>query len=73
MALSVETLQQQLDDLDEAIATGVLVVKHGDTSVTYRSHDQLLAARSHIVDMLNKAQGRGPRRVSYVRQYGKAL
>ena len=37
--------QAQLDDLEAAIATGVLSVGHGDKRVTYRSQAEMLRLR----------------------------
>lgn len=44
--------QAQLDALDEAIASGSLVVRHGDKAVTYRSFDEMVRIRDRIVAQL---------------------
>ena len=43
--------QTQLDELEEAIAAGVLTVKHGDKLVTYRS----LAEMLRLADLIRQA------------------
>lgn len=43
--------QAQLDALEEAIAAGVLTVKHGDKIVTYRS----LAEMLRLADLIRQA------------------
>ena len=45
MAESNSTLQAQIEALDAAMATGELIVRYGDRSVTYRSVDELMKAR----------------------------
>jgi hypothetical protein len=44
--------QQQLDAIDEAIASGELVVKYNGKEITYRSMDELLKARNVISESL---------------------
>lgn len=61
--------QTDLDRLDAAIATGVLVMKYADGSqITYRSLDELLAARGRVAAALTAAssQTMGNPRVSLV-------
>ena len=55
---------QDLEEIERAIATGELTVRFGDRLVTYRSMDELLAARVAIKRDLY-AQARGPSRASY--------
>jgi hypothetical protein len=40
--------QADVDALNKAIASGELTVRFGDTSVTYRSLDELLRARDVV-------------------------
>ena len=47
--------QQNLDDLDLAIASGELSVSFNGRAVTYQSMDALLKARDHVARLL-KAQ-----------------
>jgi hypothetical protein len=59
--------QSDLDRLDAAIASGVLVVKYADGStVTYRSLDELRTARGIVAAAMtaNASQTRGNPRVS---------
>jgi len=44
--------QTDLDNLDEAIATGARTVSHGDKTVKYRSLDSMLTTRNLIVRYL---------------------
>jgi hypothetical protein len=53
-------MQSQLDKLDAAIARGELEVSDGDTRVRYRSIDDMIKARNHIVSLLNASSGDGP-------------
>lgn len=45
-----------LDRIDRAIASGHLSVQIGERRITYRSHDELQAARRHIDNELNKGK-----------------
>jgi hypothetical protein len=55
--------------------SGVLITRHGDTSVQFRSLDELLRAIRILEKQANAAQGIVTSRVSYIRQnsrgYGK--
>jgi hypothetical protein len=55
--------------------SGVLITRHGDTSVQFRSLDELLRAIRILENQANAAQGIVKSRVSYIRQnsrgYGK--
>lgn len=48
--------QEQLDAVDAAITNGTLVVRHGETSVQYRSIAELLAVRRLILQELEPAR-----------------
>lgn len=67
-----EELQAQLTSLRKARASGALVVRHGDTQVTYRSIDDLQKAIDAIIKELNAARGK-KRRPRYVRQDRRGL
>ena len=57
--------QADLDSLDKAIASGALSLELAGRRITYRSVDQLLAARAHVAGELAKANA--PRRGSAYR------
>ena len=44
--------QTQLDALDAAIAKGVLTIRDGEKTITYRSVEDMLSARSALVSLL---------------------
>lgn len=46
--------QDDLDRIDEALATGATTVRHGDKTVTYRTVDELLKVRERVERYLNK-------------------
>lgn len=62
MATQAE-LEASLVSLNEAYSSGALIVKHGDTQVTYRSIAELQQAIDNIQAQLNQVLGarRGPR------------
>jgi hypothetical protein len=72
MAESLEDLEAALAALKKAKRSGALVVRHGDTSVTYRSVEELQAAINDVQGDINAINGvtRGPK---YVVQTGKGL
>lgn len=53
-------LQARQDALDEMIATGVLSSSYQGSTITYRSMDELKAARAHVHRQLLKAQNKTP-------------
>lgn len=67
-----DELQTQLTALKKARASGALVVRHGDTQVTYRSITELQLAIDAITKELNVAKGR-KRRPHYIRQDRRGL
>lgn len=71
MATAAE-LQIQLTSLKKARASGALVVRHGDTQVTYRSMKELQEAIDVITGELNEVNG-VKRRPRYLRQSSKGL
>lgn len=52
--------QDDLDAIDEAIATGESSVKFSDRTVTYRSTDDLLKARRVIAHQIRRQAGGKP-------------
>jgi hypothetical protein len=50
--------QTDLDALDAAIASSVLTVRTNDRTVTYRSMDELQAARAHVASVLATSSGK---------------
>jgi thiamine monophosphate synthase len=46
--------QDQLDSLEEALASGALTVKYRDKEVTYRSLNEMLKLRDMIATKLGK-------------------
>lgn len=57
MALS----QADLDSLDTAIAAGQLEVQFGERRIRYRSVEELLAARSHVAQVVAANSAPEPR------------
>lgn len=70
---SLATLQARLEALDAAIASGVLMVRHGETSTTFRSMKDLLAARAEIQKQIDILQGTARTRIRYAYQSDKGL
>ena len=71
MATDVETLQARLDAIEKAYANGVLVVRHGDESLTYRSLDEMAKIIGTLQNQI--ARSTKKRRVNYFAQTGKGL
>ncbi len=66
-------LQAQLAAIEAAYASGVLVVRHGDTQTTFRSlkeMSEIIAKLKAEIAAANGTQRRGPR---YIKQTGKGL
>ena len=68
----LETLTERLELLETAHASGVLVVKHGDTSLTYRSIYELERAINRVKRQINRLNG-VERKPGYVVQTTKGL
>lgn len=68
----VAELQLQLAALKKARSSGALIVKHGDTQVTYRSIEELQKAIDIITGEINQANGVS-RKPVYIKQRTKAL
>lgn len=70
MAQTQQQLQDTLDTLNEALGSGALIVKHGDTQITYRSIAELKSAIAEVTGQLNALAGKG-RKPRYAIQYSK--
>jgi len=70
---SLATLQARLETIDAAIASGVLTVRHGETSTTFRSMSEMLAARALLVKQIAELEGTTRTRIRYAYQSGKGL
>ena len=64
-------LQTQLDDLKAARNTGVLIARHGDVSITYKTDKEMLAAIQSLENDIAAMQGATRRRVRYIYQPSK--
>lgn len=71
MAIEVTEMKEMLDELVRARSSGVLVVKHGDTTTTYRSIAELERAISALEGDIAKAEGRRRRKVRTITQRSK--
>lgn len=71
MGLTVDEMKEMLDNLVRARSSGVLVVKHGDTTTTYRSVSELNAAIAALKEDIARASGKRRRRVHYITQRSK--
>lgn len=66
--------QEQLTELEEAIARGVLTVRHRDgTSMTYQSLDAMRKVRADMLRDIEKAAGRRRPRVARFYEKGTGL
>ena len=65
-------LEAQLKSLYSMKASGVLSVRHGDTSTYFRSLSEIDAAINSILGLLNAADGKKRRKVFYITQLTKA-
>lgn len=66
--LTEAQISARLDVLYGMRDSGVLIVRHGDTSTQFRSLDELLQAIRILEGQLGKAQGKVRSRVSYIRE-----
>lgn len=71
-ASQIATLETQLTALKKARASGVLSVRHGDTSVQYRSLSEIERAISAVKKELRALNG-GARKPRYALQTSKGL
>lgn len=70
-ALTADQLNARLTTLYQMRDSGVLMVRHGDTSTQFRSMNELLRVIALLEGQLGTAQGRTRSRVSYIRQSSK--
>jgi hypothetical protein len=66
-------LQARLDALDVAIDSGVLTVRHGETSTTFRAMSEMLTARNKLLKQIAAAGGSKASGPKYIYQSGKGL
>ena len=67
MATTAE-LTERLEALKEAMATGVLTVKHGEILTTYRSVDEMLKVIAYLTTQIAQSEGTAARQPRYIRQ-----
>jgi hypothetical protein len=65
-------LEKRLAAIRKAYASGALVVRHGDTSTTFRTLEEMERIMAQLEAEINVANGTPRRRVRYVRQFRKA-
>jgi hypothetical protein len=70
-ALTEVQINERLDTLYAMRDSGVLIIRHGDTSTQFRSMADLLKAIRILERQLNAALGLSKSRVSYIRQSRK--
>lgn len=67
-ALTEAQINAKLATLYTMRDSGVLILRHGDTSTQFRSLDELLRSIRILEGQLNTAQGKVRSRVSYISQ-----
>jgi flagellin-like hook-associated protein FlgL len=67
-ALTEIEIETRLTLLRSMASSGVLITRHGDTSVQFRSLDELLKSIRILEAQLGALQGRTKSRISYIRQ-----
>lgn len=65
--------QIELDGLKAARSSGILTVRHGDQSITYRSLAEIEKSISVLEKEIGVLSSDQPRRVRYAYQSGKGL
>lgn len=53
-----QELEEQLDALEAAIATGATKIKYSDKEITYNSFDDLVRARDFLLKKLGRSTGK---------------
>lgn len=71
--LTIDQINARLVILYRMRDSGVLIVRHGDTSTQFRSMADLLKAIKILEGKLKDAQGKKRSRVSYIRQSTKGF
>lgn len=70
----ITSLELRLESLKKAYHSGVLTVRHGETTTTYRTlaeMESIIQSLESEISVLNG--GERPRRIRYVRQLDKGL
>jgi hypothetical protein len=74
MSADAETLQLRIDQLDKDIASGTLIVRHGETMRQARSLSEMRQIRADLQEQLDGLTSpTRRRRVRYLYQSGKGL
>lgn len=73
MAADVVTLQARLDAISTAFASGVLIVRHGDTSTQFRNLAEMERIIATLTAQINGLSATPAKRVRYIYQSGKGL
>lgn len=71
MAETVQQLQAKLDAIQKARDAGVLMTRHGDTSLQFRSLDEMDRIISSLKQRIDAASGQRKSRINYITQTGK--
>lgn len=70
---TVETLNIKITSLRNALDSGVLSVRHGETSTTFRGASEMQLALSRMIRRRDLLAGTQQRRIYYPWQSSKAL
>ena len=73
MAETSDQLETKITSLQNAIDSGVLTVRHGETSTTYKSTAEMMKALSEMQRRLAGLNGTTRQRVYYPWQSSKGL
>ncbi len=73
MPVDAATIQTRIDAAEAALATGVLSVRHGDTSTTFRSESEIEKLIARLRKQLASLQGKTNTRVKYITQASKGF
>lgn len=71
--MAAPTIPQQIASLRLAISSGSLIVKHGDTSTTYRSLKEMKEILADLIGQQNSASGKNRARANYIVQKSKGF
>ncbi len=71
MSLTATQIQARIDAIRKARDTGVLIVRHGDTSTQFRSLAEMDQIISSLQRELNGVNGTAKSRVNYIEQRTK--
>jgi hypothetical protein len=70
---TAQQIQARIEAIRAARDSGVLLVRHGDTSTQFRTLDEMNAIIASLQTQLDALNGQKRRRVHYVIQCGKGL